>query len=205
MKEKLETFFELSFLKRVLILLTVPLVVAVVGWFLFCKDITLELVSTENELSGMKNEIEQRKIIVSKFTKFEEEVSKLEQELTQALYELPDKKEISQLLERIADKAKEAGLDIRLFQPQPEEINDYYAEIPVRLEVSGGYHQTASFFDELTRLNRIININEIGLVEPKTGEKEMVMKSSLVASAYRFLDESERPKSEKSKAKKKKT
>ncbi len=206
MNEQLEKFFELTLLKRILILLSIPLAIAAIGWFIFCKELTLELVDMENQLSGMKNEVTQRKIIVSKFAKFEKEVQKLEFELQEALLELPDKKEISQLLERIADKAKEAGLDIRLFQPQTEEINDYYAEIPVQLEVSGGYHQIAVFFDELTRLNRIVNVSEFGLVEPKIGEREMLMKSSFVASAYRFLDESERPKThDKAKTKKKKT
>lgn len=206
MNEHLENFFALSVLKRILILLTIPLAILAIGWFIFCKELTLELVDMENQLSGMKSEVTQRRIIVSKFGKFEEEVKKLEIELKQALLELPDKKEISQLLERIADKAKEAGLDIRLFQPQAEEINDYYAEIPVQLEVSGGYHQIAIFFDELTRLNRIVNVSEFGLAEPKIGEREMLMKSTFIASAYRFLDESERPKAQdKGKSKKKRT
>jgi type IV pilus assembly protein PilO len=114
--------------------------------------------------------------------------------LKKALAELPDNKEIPQLLEKVADKAKDAGLDVRLFVPKAEQRKDFYAEVPVQIEVGGGYHQVATFFDEVSHLERIVNINEFSMSDPERTDSGLVLKTSLVATSFRFLDESERPK-----------
>ena len=128
---------------------------------------------------------------------FLQEVSHLEGELQKALQELPDSREIPQLLERISDKARDSGLDVRLFRPQIEQLRDFYAEVPVDIEVSGTYHQVASFFDEVGHMERIVNLGTLSMSEPKKTNVGQILKTTVVATSFRFVDESEMQKAAK--------
>ena len=123
-------------------------------------------------------------------------------ELDKALKELPDKKEIDQLLLKVSDRAKDSGLDIKLFKPRPEEKRDFYAAVPVDIEASGSYHQVATFFDEVGHLDRIVNLDNLAISDPIVDKKNVTLKTTVTATAFRFLDESERPQVEEQKEKK---
>lgn len=163
-------------------------------WYLFYQTVFEELSKVDEETKNVQTEVSEKKRIAENLPKFEAEVERLNVELRKALSELPDEKEIPQLLERIADKAKGSGLDVKLFRPKVEQRKDFYAEVPVEIEVAGGYHQVATFFDEVSRLERIVNIDQFSMTEPKMGEQGRNMKTALVANSFRFLDEAERPK-----------
>jgi len=82
---------------------------------------------------------------------------------------LPDKKEIPSLLTSISEAGKEAGLEFLLFQPISEINKDFYAEIPVSIKVAGNYHNVGLFFDNVSRLFRIVNIKDIVMTLQPTG------------------------------------
>ena len=163
-------------------------------YFMFYQPVSEELVLSKDAAQKMQTEVSEKTRIAASLPKFEEEVRILDVELKKALAELPDNKEIAQLLAKVADKAKDAGLDVQLFKPRTEQRKDFYAEVPVEIEVGGGYHQVATFFDEVSHLERIVNIDQFSMTEPKPGELGLNMKTSLVATSFRFLDENERPK-----------
>ncbi len=165
-----------------------------VYFLMFFQDTAEELTKVEDLTKTVKLEIAEKQRVVANLPKFEAEVARLDVELKKALSELPDDKEIPRLLEKIADKAKEAGLDVRLFRPKPENRKDFYAEVPVEIEVGGGFHQVATFFDEVAHLDRIVNVDQFSMTDPKRGQNELIMKTSLTANSFRFLSEAERPK-----------
>jgi type IV pilus assembly protein PilO len=118
----------------------------------------------------------------------------LDTELKLAVAQLPDKREIADLLSGISAKAQESGLDILVFRPRPEALQDFYAEVPVDITVKGNFHNTVSFFEEVGRLNRLVNIDNIGFKNPTTAGDNVVLETTGVATAFRFLDEAERKK-----------
>ncbi len=193
MNERLEAIFELPSHYRLGILGAT--VAAILGgyYFLFYADLGLALEEHSEAISALELEIAQKSGIAANLPKFEREVEKLDVELKKALRELPDKKEIDLLLSRISDRARDAGLDIKLFEPQPEQLKDFYAEVPVAIEVTGNYHQVATFFDEVGRLKRIVNMDQFAISNPVLDEETMRLKTSATATSFRFLDESERP------------
>lgn len=167
------------------------------GYYMMFYSSTEELLTTATDrLTKAREEIQKREILATNLPKYQAEVDALDGELKKALAELPDKKEISQLLEKISDRAKASGLDIQLFRPKGEAKKDFYAEVPVEIEVGGGYHQVATFFDEVGSLERIVNIDHFSMVNPVQSESGITLKASLIATSFRFLDESERPKPE---------
>ncbi len=110
-----------------------------------------------------------------------------EKEFTVAKKKLPEKKEIPSLLASVSQSGQDAGLEFLLFQPKPEVTKEFYAEIPVSIKVSGGYHNVALFFDKVARLSRIVNMDNINMSEirGKEGDK---LDTSCTAITYRFVE-----------------
>lgn len=101
-----------------------------------------------------------------------------------AMKALPDKKEIPSLLTSITESGKEAGLEFLLFQPEAEINKGFYAEIPVSIKVAGNYHNVGLFFDNVSRLYRIVNIKNIVMEASKEGK---MLNASCTAVTYRFV------------------
>lgn len=174
-------------------------------WFMGFGPVYEELSRINNDIhgtNGLKVQIAAEEAIAENLPKFEKEVARLDIELKKALLQLPNEKEIDHLLAQVSDLGRDAGLDIRLFKPDNERKKDYYAEVPVQLEVAGTYHQIATFFDEVGHMDRIVNLAEFTLLDPRVQEEEVTLKSTVVATTFRFLDESERIELEKANNKK---
>ena len=196
MMDKIAALIDWSWQRK--IIATVGVLTLLIGgyWYVFYSSIDERLATAQDRLGKAKTEISKRQTMALNLPKYQAEVDILDAELKKALSELPDKREIAQLLEKIADKAKSSGLDIRLFRPKGETKKDFYAEVPVEIEVGGAYHQVATFFDEVGALERIVNIDNFSITNPVISEAGIGMKATLVATSFRFLDESERPKPE---------
>ena len=85
-----------------------------------------------------------------------------------------------------------AGLEIKKFRPAAEEKKGFYAELPIALEVSGSYHQLATFISGIAALPRIVTISEMKLEPLKTEEANSAkLKMTAIAKTYRYLQEDE--------------
>jgi type IV pilus assembly protein PilO len=118
---------------------------------------------------------------------------------------LPDKKEIPTLLEDISKSGRHSGLEFLLFKPGDEIRKGFYAEIPVKIEVKGGYHNLAMFFDKVSRLSRIVNVSNISIKKPKSrkaNKDKKMLQASCTATTYRFLETKKKPSKPKKKKKK---
>ena len=124
--------------------------------------------------------------------KLKDKIKQLDINLKVALQELPDKREIPDLLSSISNLARDAGLEVVLFRPSPEQAKDFYAEVPVSIAVQGTFHQVATFFDDVAQLSRIVNINQISIRDPQVTADSIQVKTDCVATTFRYLDESER-------------
>jgi type IV pilus assembly protein PilO len=133
------------------------------------------------------------------------DLQQLDAELKLAISQLPEKKEIPDLLTSISAKAQQAGLDVLLFRPRAESFQEFYAEIPVDITVKGNFQNTVSFFDEVGHLSRLVNIDNIGFKNPTVNGDQVLLETTSVATAFRFLDEAERKKIAEEKAKAAKT
>jgi len=138
-------------------------------------------------------------------SRLRQDLQRLDAELKKAIAQLPDKKEIPELLSSISSKAQESGLDILLFRPRAEAFQEFYAEVPVDITVKGNFHNTVNFFDEVGRMDRLVNIDNIGLKNPTVNGDNVVLETTSVATAFRFLDDAERKKVAEERAKAAKT
>jgi type IV pilus assembly protein PilO len=107
---------------------------------------------------------------------------------------LPDKKEIPTLLENISKSGRHSGLEFMLFKPSQEVSKGFYAEIPVEIKVTGGYHNLATFFDKVAKLSRVVTVSNVKIKGTKGDKKGPgTLEASCVATTYRFIETSEAP------------
>ncbi len=195
MEERINQLIELPLPHKLGILGGVVAALFAGFWFMLYSPVFTELAAMQDQIdgaAGLRYQVAQQQGIAKNLDRYVKEVEGLEVELKKALMELPDEKEIDQLLARISDVGRDAGLEIRLFKPRDEQKKDFYAEVPVEMEVFGNFHQLATFFDEVGHMERIVNVEEFNMTEPEPTAEAVNLKTSVVATTFRFLDEKER-------------
>ncbi len=201
MNELLDTVLERSPLQKVAILVTVIVLFSALYFSFVHGPRSDAIVKLMDSLEIARNEktIKQQK--ASNLPKLQKDLQEWNIKLKEAVAQLPDSKEIPELLSSISTKAREAGLEVLSFRPRAENFRDFYAEIPVDIVVRGGFYNAVTFFDEVGKLNRLVNISNIDLKNPKISGDQVSLDISLLATTYRFLDEAERNKLAAEKAK----
>jgi type IV pilus assembly protein PilO len=187
----LERFAKLPRSQRLLIALGSYVLVALLVYVGLVSS-TLSGIESETkrktDLTAKRDEVKAR---ADNRAAFEAELDTLGAQLKQALTELPNDREIPGLLSEIDSLARTSGLEVRRFQPLPEVSHEYFADVPVQIVMDGSYHEVAIFFDRVSKMNRIVAIEDIQLSDPK----EIGMETSLTISGkvvtFRFLSEEE--------------
>ena len=188
-----EPFFEkverLSRVQRILIsgvlfALIVGIFVYLLYWPKFenIKQLNTQLEKLEKKLKTAKRNAADLK-------KFQAKMKEAEVQFRMAMQKLPEKEEIPSLLTSISDSGQQAGLEFLLFEPKPEKVKEFYAEIPVAMSIKGDYHNLAIFFDQVARLSRIVNIQNIQMANAKD-KSSKDLSTSCMAVTYKFVETS---------------
>lgn len=194
MKELLNRILDLPQQQKLGVLAGLIVAVLLLDYFLLYSPQSDEISELTQEIENSRNQRDKKKKEAANIPKLKEQMAQLDGMLKEAVAQLPDRKELPDLLSSISNKVKESGLDILIFRPRAENLQEFYAEIPVDIVVRGGFHNVATFFDEVGRLNRLVNIANIELRNPKANEDQVIMEVSTIATTFRFLDDAERGK-----------
>ena len=175
--------------QRVLAAAAIYILMIVGWWFLLYSPERSEIAALEqqsHDLQEQKKTVEKRAFDRSRF---EAELSQLMAELQQALQELPNEREIPDLLKGISNLGKQVGLEVKSFQPLAEkDLGDGTAEVPVALSVEGSFHEVAMFFDRLSKMNRIVSVRDINMGNPHEQGGKVMLAVTGTAVTYRFLN-----------------
>jgi type IV pilus assembly protein PilO len=171
-----------------------PLVAILVGglygYFLYMPKAS-QLEGLRSEQLQLQRRLSEVRAVAENVGKFEEEIAALERKLKIALRQLPDSKELPVLLTDVNTLGKTSGLEIKAFRPSPEIRRDFYAEVPIEIEFVGRFHDIATFFDQVSRLPRIVNVNKLAIKIDDESALETVLKVTVEAVTFRFLEEAE--------------
>ena len=187
--------------QKIAILAGLILLLMLLGYFYVYLPGNVNAAKLSEEIISVRGDRDRKKALSGNLPKLQKELQEWDAKLKAAVAQLPDRKEIPDLLSSLSTKARESGLEILLFRPRAENFQEFYAEIPVDIVVRGGFFNAATFFDEVGKLNRLVNIDNIDLKNPKVGSDQVVLEISTLATTYRFLDEAERKKVAEEKAK----
>jgi type IV pilus assembly protein PilO len=194
LNELLDNILERPVIQKVGILAVMIVLIAALYYSFLYSPRSDEIAKLSDSVEIARNEKMVKLQKSANLIRLRKDLQLLDTELKLAVAQLPDKREIADLLSGISAKAQESGLDILVFRPRPEALQDFYAEVPVDITVKGNFHNTVSFFEEVGRLNRLVNIDNIGFKNPTTAGDNVVLETTGVATAFRFLDEAERKK-----------
>jgi len=118
---------------------------------------------------------------------YKKQLADIEQSFGALLKQLPNKQEMDALITDINQAGLGRGLQFDLFKPETENVLDFYAEMPIRVKVTGGYHDIAAFVSDISKLSRIVTLQDIALDPTKDG----VLNMEAVVRTYRYLDDEE--------------
>jgi len=130
---------------------------------------------------------------------YQQQLSDIERSFGALLRQLPGKTEVPNLLVDISQVGVGAGLEEKLFQPSPEVKKDFYAELPIKIKLTGSYHQMGEFVSGIAALPRIVTLHDIS-IKPDTKDAYDQLSFELTAKTFRYLDDAEVAAAEKSKA-----
>ena len=167
------------------------LVLTMVGIYFFVWDAQRpELQRREDVEQQLRQEFRTKHAKAVNLDLYKQQLKDIERSFGALLRQLPGKTEVPNLLVDISQTGLSAGLEEKLFQPQPEEKKDFYAELPIRIRLTGSYHQFGQFVSGIAALPRIVTLHDIQI---KSENKDAYDQLSLelTAKTYRYLDEDE--------------
>jgi type IV pilus assembly protein PilO len=162
-----------------------------VGSYVFVYDEQVpELQKREDTEQQLRQEFKTKHAKAVNLEVYKQQLKDIERSFGALLRQLPGKTEVPNLLVDISQTGLSAGLEEKLFQPQAEQKKDFYAELPIKITLTGSYHQFGEFVSGIAALPRIVTLHDI---EIKSANKDAYDQLTLdiTAKTYRYLDEEE--------------
>lgn len=174
-------------LVRALIVLAVCAAVLGAGYYFDTQNQRVALERVQGQEDRLKRDFEQKQAKAANLESYKTQMVEMEESFGTMLRQLPGKTEVEDLLDDITQRGLSSGLDIILFRPEAETRRDFYAELPIAIDMRGSYHQMGEFVSGVAALPRIVTLHNISL---STSQQD---KLTLTATArtYRYLDDDE--------------
>ncbi len=178
---------------RIIITVLPALVIILVVIFIAILPKNREIKALEKKISIQENEIAKSQAKAEKLAELIAENERLKNRLNVLKEQLPEEKEVSILLKQVSELGTKSGLRILLWKPAQKKthVSGIVYEIPVKVELSGSYHDLGYFFSSLTKLSRIVNISDIKLSNPKPSGNAASLTVSFTATTFSAIPEEE--------------
>ena len=173
-------------IKSVLVVI-LCVIIAVAGYFLDTTAQLDALTVVENEETSLKAKLDKKQSKAVNLQAYKQQLEDMRQSFGALLRQLPNKTEIETLLTDISQTGISSGLEINFFQPSGLNPKEFYAEFPIKLQVTGRYHEFAEFISGVEALPRIVTLRNISIKKDKKVGVKLTM--DLTAVTYQYLDE----------------
>jgi type IV pilus assembly protein PilO len=167
----------------VVVSLLVSAALIVGGWQFLIRDQRLSLEYERADEAELRRTFTIKKGMVVNLPAYRAQMVEIETMLADLVQQLPDSSEVPSLLIAITEAGARQGLEFVVFDPQEQELGDFYSTLPILMEVKGGYHQLANFISDLAQMPRIVTVGDMEITADDTG----VLTSSLVVKTYSYL------------------
>jgi type IV pilus assembly protein PilO len=174
-------------LPKIVILLGLFVVIVGAGFMLDWKDQWDTLEAAQAEEGKLKEQYAQKKAKAINFELYVQQLNEVEQSFGALVKQLPNRSEIDALLTDINQAGLGRGLQFELFRPATQEkMADFYAELPIKIRITGTYHDMGAFASDVAQLPRIVTLNDLAIANDKG-----VLSLDAEAKTFRYLDEEE--------------
>ncbi|MBC7787802.1 MAG: type 4a pilus biogenesis protein PilO [Methylophilaceae bacterium] len=176
--------------KGVLLLVMFLVLIAIGYWFVW-QGAYDELSQARAHEVELKTAFIQGKEKAVKVAGYKVQMADIQKTFGALLRQLPDKTQMSGLLTDINKAGLINGLEFELFKPGDEVKTEFYAEKPIQIKVTGSYDNLGAFATEISRLSRIVTLNDLNVGLVNKDSKDSVLSLEAVAKTYRYLDKDE--------------
>jgi type IV pilus assembly protein PilO len=145
-----------------------------------------KITALQGEVAKLDTDIQALTIKVKHLDELIAANKQLEIELAKKKERLPPQEEAVMLLKQLSDLGVRLGLDIRLWKPgnTVEDPSKLFVRMPVSVEVAGGYHTAALFFDRINKMPRIMNVSDLRMGSPRTEADRVVIQTVFELTAF---------------------
>lgn len=164
---------------------------AALVYFLAWKPKKPEIDTARAEETTLLQTLEQKARKAANLDAYKAQLAEMEQSFGAMLRKLPNKTEVPNLLTDISQQGAGAGLDQKLFQPGQQINRDFYAELPIKMRLTGTYHAIGAFVSGIAALPRIVTLHDVQIapLDKQGGADQLQL--DVTAKTYRYLDEEE--------------
>jgi type IV pilus assembly protein PilO len=164
------------------------ILITLLNFFLLVRPEFATLEQQTAQQRALDTQLQEKSEIAQNLNERRREMDVLQQRLDEALSELPEAADLDELLAQLNEIGRKSGLEISAVEPAPEEAAQIYVKIPIKMALTGNYHEIAMFLQSLANLRRIVNVNNLQLGTPSLKSEKVVLNSTFVATTFRFLD-----------------
>ena len=157
-------------------------------YWIIIEDKYPALQRVEQEEVTLRDVFENKQRKAANYDAYRAQLAQIEQSFGTMLRQLPGETEIPSLIVDISQTGLAAGLQEKLFQPQPEVPKDFYAEKPITISLAGGYHEIANFVSGIAALPRIVTLHDINIT-PDDPDNYDSLTMQVTAKTYRYIEE----------------
>jgi len=178
--------------RAAVIVIVFVLVLGAGVWFTIVKDKNPQLQRAQADEQTLRVTFENKQRKAANYDAYKEQLQQIEQSFGTMLRQLPGETEIPSLIVDISQTGLASGLQEKLFQPQAEIPKDFYAEKPIKIRLSGGYHEMAKFVSGVAALPRIVTLHDINITPEEQGVYDS-LSLEVTAQTYRYIEEADTP------------
>ncbi|MBI3580904.1 MAG: type 4a pilus biogenesis protein PilO [Nitrospinae bacterium] len=176
----------------------VPLVIVALAYFLVISPASDLVDAAKAQFEPIHKDVQEKEALERKLPDLTKQIAELEAQVADLRQQLPEKKEIPDLLDQVSAMGLQAGLEVQVFKPLPEVEKDFYAEVPVDITVNGTFHGIVDFFDKVARMPRIMAFTNVNMTKAtarktKTGPAVPTLTGTQISAickgvTFRFLE-----------------
>jgi type IV pilus assembly protein PilO len=168
------------------------LIAVVAGaYFLVWNSKKPELERAQAEQQQLLQKLESKAKKAANLDAYKAQLAEMEQSFGAMLRKLPNKTEVPNLLTDISQQGTAAGLDQKLFQPNAQVVKDFYAELPIKMRLTGSFHSIGAFVSGIAALPRIVTLHDVEITQVGKVAGSDQLQLDLTAKTYRYLDDEE--------------
>jgi type IV pilus assembly protein PilO len=153
-------------------------------WFVFYSDTAAKIEGAEHQKKSLTEELAVEQQAEASYFADRDELALREQRARELNKLLPPDAQEDGFLSSVQQASNSAGIDLKAYTPLEEVNQNFYSKVPMRLEMSGKFHQIAKFAYDLGKVDRIINVEDIELSDPKVVGDEVVLRAKCLATAF---------------------
>jgi len=183
---------------RFFLLLIVLAAVVIGGYFWQIVPMEDKVAKAQRKEQELRDTFDSEQAKAANLTAYAEQLEEMKRTFKVMLRQLPDKTDIESLLVDLSQTSVASGLEVEFFRPQTEVPREFYAEYPIKISVTGNYHNFGQFVSGLAALPRIVTLSEIDIAqkigkhtedEDDAGNKIRRLKMDITATTYRYIDD----------------